>query len=598
VLARLSALAKNLAIYGLGDVATNIVNFLLLPLYTRVLSPAEYGVISLLLTIEVIAKILFRWGVDASFMRLYYDCETEEDRQRLASTIFWFLAALNGAILALLLAAAPFVASHLFGVPGYVLALVLQLVNTFVVGFYFLPFHVLRIEGRSTKFSTLTTMRSAATVIVKLALIVGLRLGVLGFVLADVIVTAVFTVILARRFLPLLRPMFSRALLAEALRFGLPRLPHGVAQQIMAVGDRYILRVFGTLSDVGLYSVGANFGLALKLFLSAFEYAWAPFYFETMKQPDAKQTFRLVTTYGIGVLVLLEAGLAAIASDIVRLMTTSRFHGAAVVIPWIGLGVVFQGVYLLTSIGLNITKSTKYYPVATAIAAGTSIAANMVLVPMYGALGAAWANAIAYVVLAAVAMWLSQRVYPIGYEYGRLLRIAIAGIGAYVVAWLIPGTMPAWLGLLVRGTTVCAAYPLLLVALGFYDRREMAFVARLAAKVRAKTSPPAAPHEEPVAAAGALIDVPLTPEEDAPTADVPETSVAPRSSREPARDDAADTPMPEAGRAPRDTLARPVTDAGDAATPHEHDSAERSEWDRSVAGTRSAPGEPRTVTKR
>ena len=107
----------------------------------------------------------------------------------------------------------------------------------------------------------------------------------------------------------------------------------------------------------------------MKLFLSAFEYAWAPFYFATMKEADAKRTFSLVTTYGLAALVLLAAGLAAVSTDVVRLMTKPAFYEAARVIPWIGLGVLFQGVYLLTSIGLNITKQTRYYPVATIAAA-------------------------------------------------------------------------------------------------------------------------------------------------------------------------------------------------------------------------------------
>ena len=122
VLARLCALGRNFAIYGLGDVATNIVSFLLLPLYARFLTPDDYGAIGLLLTVEVVAKIVFRCGLDASFMRFFYDCARTPDRQRLASTIFWFLAAVNGVILALLLLAAPFI-THLFGVPGYTCAL-------------------------------------------------------------------------------------------------------------------------------------------------------------------------------------------------------------------------------------------------------------------------------------------------------------------------------------------------------------------------------------------------------------------------------------------------------------------------------------------
>ena len=95
---RIKSLFRNLVIYGLGDVATSLVSFLLLPLYTRYLAPADYGVIAMLLTIEAVAKIVFRWGVDTAFMRLYFDCRDTASRQRLASTIFFFLLAINGSL--------------------------------------------------------------------------------------------------------------------------------------------------------------------------------------------------------------------------------------------------------------------------------------------------------------------------------------------------------------------------------------------------------------------------------------------------------------------------------------------------------------------
>ena len=158
-----------------------------------------------------------------------------------------------------------------------------------------------------------------------------------GFVLADLIVSAVFTVVMLRWFRPLIRLVFSRAVLEDALRFGLPRVPHGLLQQVMFVADRYVLRVFSVLSEVGLYQMGASFGMALKLVLNAFEYAWAPFYFQTMKTPDAKATFRLITTYGVAGLTLLVAGLAAVGPEIVRWVLPPQFHGAARIVPWIGL---------------------------------------------------------------------------------------------------------------------------------------------------------------------------------------------------------------------------------------------------------------------
>lgn len=496
---KLRHLTRSLTIYGIGDVATTIVSFLLLPVYVRYLSPSDYGIIALLLTVEVAAKILFRWGVDASFMRLYYDCRDQRARQLLASTIFFFLLAVNGVLLALGLLAAPVVADHLFGVPGQALVLRLVLVNTFVIGFYFLPFHVLRIEDKSRQFSLLTFSRSAATLVLRLALVVVAHLGVLGVVLADILVSAGFTLVLLRWFVPLIRPVFSREVLAAALRFGLPRIPHGLAQQVMAISDRYLLnrllwtglgmpereRSAAALRDIGVYSIGASFALAMKLFLSAFEYAWAPFYFATMKEADAARTFSAVTTYGLAVLLLLASGLSAVAQDLVRLMTEPQFYGAARVIPWVAAGVVFQGVYLLTSIGLNITKRTEYYPVSTTVAAAVSIGANVLLIPRFGMIGAAWSNLVAYAVLAATAMWFSQRFYPIRYEWGRIARLAGAAALVYGFAvFLVPPSLTPALGVLARGSVVAAGFPLLLYVSGFFSGAERARLRALARSFR------------------------------------------------------------------------------------------------------------------
>jgi len=107
VFQKVKTLFLNLAVYGMGDVATHLVSFLLLPVFTRFLDPQSYGIWQLLLTASLIAKILFRWGVDASFMRFFYECEDEGARQRLASTIFFFLLGANGVILLVALLLAP-----------------------------------------------------------------------------------------------------------------------------------------------------------------------------------------------------------------------------------------------------------------------------------------------------------------------------------------------------------------------------------------------------------------------------------------------------------------------------------------------------------
>jgi O-antigen/teichoic acid export membrane protein len=490
VFSKIRALSRDVTVYGLGDVAVSIVNFCLLGLYVKYLDAADYGVIGMLGSLEVAAKIAFRFGLDGAFMRLFYESDRPADRRRLASTIFFFLLALNGTVVCILLLASPVLASALLGSVAHTAALRLMLINTFIIGFTFIPFHVLRIEQRTVTFSLLTLARAVLTTIVRLVLVVNVGMGVTGLYLADVLVTAVVMGALARWFLPLIRATFSREVLYDALRFGLPRVPHAAAQQVIAIGDRFVLKLFVSIESIGIYSMAVSFGLVQKLFLSAFESAWAPFYYATVREADAQRTFRTITTYGVAVLALLTAGLAAIGRHAAQAMTHGfllapddpQWNAVESVITWTAIGVFLQGVYLLTSIGLNITKRTEYYPAATLSAAFVNIVLNFALIPRFGIVGAAWANGAGYAVQAGVGYVFSQRFYPIHYEWGRLLRVCGAAIAATVVARMLPAvTLPVDArsmlaplpDLLLRGMTVIAVFVGLLAVTGFFHAAEL-----------------------------------------------------------------------------------------------------------------------------
>lgn len=508
---KIRELTKHLAIYGSGDVAIQALNFLLLPLYVKFLSKADYGVLALLASVEATVKLFFRWGVDGAFMRFWYDCADEHERQRLASTLFLFLLGANGVLLVLSLVAAPFFSGRLLQSEGYTLALQLVLLNTFAIGFTFIPFHVLRIQGRAREFSGLTLARSASTLVLRLVLVVGAGLGVMGIVVADVIVTAVLLVVMLRWFIPLLRPTFVPEVLRKSLAFGLPRVPHGFALQLMAVGDRFVLTRYVPMQDIGVYSIGVSFGLIEKIVLGAFEYAWAPFYYATAREPDAGRVFSTVTTYGVALLALMTAGLCAIAGDLLNLATHGLFVAATGIMMWTAIGVFFYGIYLLTSIGLNITSKTAYYPVTTAIGAGLNIGLNFALIPRFGIIGAAWANGAAYAVQAGLAFAFSQRFYPIRYEYGRVSRAMAAALIAFVVAERLP-VMPALVGIVIRGTTVAAVMTALLWITRFFNTDEIRALETLWMR-RGRGHPVTAPVET-TELAGEIVSVEV-PEEPA-----------------------------------------------------------------------------------
>ena len=503
MLQKIRDLSKSLAIYGAGDVAVQAINFLLLPVYVQYLTKADYGVLALLASVEAPVKLFFRWGVDGAFMRYWYDCQDERARQRLASTIFFFLLGLNGVLLIASLLAAPFLTERLLQAPGYTLALQLVLLNTFAIGFTFIPFHVLRMQKRAAEFSALTLARSISTLVLRIVLVIGFAMGVMGVVVADVLVTTAMMLVMVRWFAPLLRPMFSRAILRRSLAFGLPRVPHGFALQVMSVGDRFIMARYLPIQDIGVYSMGVSFGLIEKIALGAFEYAWAPFYYATAREADAPRVFAAVTTYGVAALALMTAGLSAIARDLLAVVTHGQYVDAAGVVTWTAVGVFFYGVYLLTSIGLNITSHTQYYPVSTAAGAAVNVGLNFLWIPRYGIIGAAWANGAAYALQAVVAYRLSQRFYPVRYEYARLGRAAGAAAIGYAAARALPA-MPPLAGGLVRGLMVVTVMTALLWVTRFFNAEEMR---ALNALRRRRTPSAAAAGVDATELAGEIVSV-------------------------------------------------------------------------------------------
>jgi O-antigen/teichoic acid export membrane protein len=369
-------------------------------------------------------------------------------------------------------------------------------------------------QQRAREFSLLAFARSAATLALRLVLVVGLGYGVMGVVVADLVVTAVLLTVMVRWFAPLIRPVFSAAVLRESLAFGLPRVPHGFAQQVIAVGDKIILTFFVSLPEIGLYAMGVSVGLIQKVFLAAFEYAWAPFYYATVREPGAERVFSTVTTYGVALLALMTAGLSAIAADLLHVVTHGQYTAAAGVVAWTSLGVFFQGVYLMTSIGLNITRRTEYYPVATAISAAANIGLNVLLIPRYGIMGAAYANGIAYAAQAALAYRFSQRFYPVRYETGRLARVVLAAIAAYAAGRGLPAMDPA-LGVLVRGTTVVTVMAGGLWLGGFFRPEELRVLAKVGWS-RAPRGNSVTPTAETTEFAGEIV-----------ATDLPDESIAP-----------------------------------------------------------------------
>jgi O-antigen/teichoic acid export membrane protein len=464
LLSHLKKLLTHSAVYGAADVMQNVIGLLLIPIFTRLLTLDEYGAVALLGLFSSLAKIVFRLGLESAFFRLHYDQPDEPGRRRLAGTAAMVAAGTGGLLFGLVwLAGTPL--TH--AVFGQSVAphewLLLAAADIYVAALSFVPQVLLRIQDRPRLFSAFNLLRQLLNLSLKVALVKA-GLGVTGVLCSDLIATGVFALLL----FPILARhaswIFSPRLAGELLGLGLPRVPHGFMLQVQNFADRRLLEHFANRDVVGLYSVGYTFGSAVKFALSAFEPAWQPFVYAQIGKPDGRQTLARLATYVLAAFTFVTLGVAVLGREVVVLLTAPPFHAAAPVVPIVALAYLLHGVFLLTSIGINIQKKARYYPLVTLVSATTNVALNLALIPRLGMIGAAWATVASYAVMAAIGVWLSQRLYPLPFETGRLVRVAAGAVAVYALSLLAPEDF--WSAVAVKGALLLTFPALLLLTMG------------------------------------------------------------------------------------------------------------------------------------
>jgi len=398
-----------------------------------------------------VAKIVFRLGLDSGFFRVHYDLETEAERRRLAGTVALFAAAVGALFFAGTIAASGPLARVVLDAdaPDLRRLIVIVAADVWLGTFAFVPLALLRIQDRPGLFSAFAVLRHVVNIALKVALVMK-GLGVAGVVWSDAIATGVFSLAL----LPILwrhaAPAFSWRLLAPALHFGIPKVPHGILVQALNLADRKILDLFVTRAEVGIYQLGYTFGSTVKFPLSAFEPAWQPFVYAQVRRPDAPAVLARVATWAFASFLAVCLAVAVLGGDLLVLMTPKNpaFWSAAGIVPVVALAYLFHGAFLLGSIGIGIEKRARYYPIITAAAAATNVAGNFLLIPRFGTVGAAWATVLSYAVMAGLGLAISRRLYPVPFENGRLAALLAAAALAYGCSLLAPADRA--LGLLVK----------------------------------------------------------------------------------------------------------------------------------------------------
>ncbi|HVA67487.1 MAG TPA: oligosaccharide flippase family protein [Elusimicrobiota bacterium] len=476
-------LTKETFIYGFSTIGGRLLNFLLLPIYTHALTPADYGVVATMFSYLAFSNVIYGYGMDFAFMRY---AKPKEPGDPCFSTAFYSHLLTSVALSSFIYCFAAKLTvwggmpANLSVITRYA-ALILAFDTLCLV-----PFADLRLSHKPKTYAGTKIFNVVLNLALNYIFLVRMGWGVPGVFLASAITSASTFLLVSPWLLRRLRLAFERKLLPHLLRFSLPLVPAGLAAMAVQVIDRPILQFLTNSATVGLYQANYRLGSVMMLCVSMFDAAWRPFFLEKAEAEKNKALFARVMTYFIVVASFLWLALTFFTGPIV---SYPIYHGKALIhstywvglplVPIVALGYIFNGVYINLLAPVTLARKTDRVAYATAIGAAVNIVAIFAWTPRWGMIGTAWATLAAYVAMAAALYVMASKIYPIDYELGRVARVGGA-LAVIVIAakalkvGVVAGSLWLKLGLM-------AAFPILLLASGFLSADEKAGLRRRAA---------------------------------------------------------------------------------------------------------------------
>lgn len=458
-------------IYASGILASKLVSFFLVPLYTHVLSQADYGVLELLdLTVQVVTMMLFA-NFPGALAFFHARASDEHEKAGVISTALWGALIVGGAA-AVFGCLGAFPLNRLVFQSGDYTKYFIVL----MIGFAFtVPLEVclgwIRIIDRPIIYVLISMGRLVIQLSLNILLLVVFPLGLAAIPWSSM--TSAFVIGSAVLVYGLYRNgvSFHPKLFKDMLAYATPMIFVGLALFAIHFGDRFVLQRYTSMEQIGLYALAYKLGMLVNLVHTAFQTYWGGQVFQIMKTPSGDHLFSRMFTYLV--LILSAGGLVIVVSaePLILTLTPPSYAGAIILVPWIGAA------YVARSIGdhlrniFYVENRPDMDAKVNAYGAIVAVAGYFILIPRYGVLGAALATFISFSVILALNFWWSQRLRHIAYESGRVMKAAVPAILLALVYLLAPLRQGGWPHLLL-GVIVLTVYPVIVISSGFFEKRE------------------------------------------------------------------------------------------------------------------------------
>ena len=479
-MAGIKSLAKDTAIYGLSSIIGRFLNWCLVPLYTTMFLPAEYGVVSYIYSIVALALIILTYGMETGFFR-FANHERYDDPMEVYSTSLISLSVSSTVFIALV---AIFIgpiseAMHSAGHRSYVMMMAIAVA---LDAFTCLPFSYLRYRKRPMRFAALRLINIGVNIGLNLFFILicpwlwaqapgwiswfyDPDFGIGYIFLANLVSSAVNMLLL----IPELRGFpyrFNPALWREMIAYSAPLLVLGLAGIMNQTLDKILLPYLvadkaTAMQQLGIYGANYKIAIVMVMFIQAFRFAYEPFIFAKAKDrgEDKLQSYRDAMKYFVIFSMIIFLAVMFYI-DILRYFISPSYFSGLKVVPIVMVAEFFFGIFFNLSLWYKLTDKTAYGMWFSLLGLAITVALNVLLVPRYGYMGCAWASFACYGTMMAVSYAFGRVKFPIGYCVSRLAFYFLSAIAVWVFSELIAIECKPWLNMIIR-TPLLLGYALM-----------------------------------------------------------------------------------------------------------------------------------------
>lgn len=449
-------LAGETAIYGLSTILARVINFALVPLYTRVLTQSDFGVMSEFMAYIAMLQVVLTLGLETGCFR--YASKEGADPGKVFSNAFVTVFGVCALFLACMIAFSGGISSAM-GYPGFLNLIVYCGLILFFDCTTAILFAKLRHEHKALKFAVIKTLKILTEVGVNLLLylVMARRFAVnpdhwlTRFVSASpdftypifaILVSCIVCVILIAPELLKLTFRFDRRLAGRLLVYSLPLMIAGLPGIMNDVLDRVLMRFVNAdpvnwRADLGVYQAAVKLAVIMQLFVQMFRYAAEPFFFQREREKGSKQIYADVLNYftafcmfGFVVLMLFM--------DEIGLILGKDFRVGLDITPIMLMAYIITGILFNVNIWYKLSEKTGYAVWITLAGLVVTIVVNLIFMPRYSYHAAAWGHIASYVTMLVLTAALGRKHYPIPYNWGIVLLLVAAGLGIWGLGTLLP----------------------------------------------------------------------------------------------------------------------------------------------------------------